>query len=109
MAVTFPSITREWRNRQTRTVQVRVLERVWGFNSPLAHRTRRLPSHRNVRGSLLNSPVVTLVDLTVGQADQIGYSVLLLDTKVDIPLGMKIMRTPLFSSSITPQPRLIWS
>jgi hypothetical protein len=28
---------REWRNRQTRTVQVRVLERVWGFNSPLAH------------------------------------------------------------------------
>ena len=37
VAVTFPSITREWRNRQTRTVQVRVLERVWGFNSPLAH------------------------------------------------------------------------
>ena len=31
------SVTREWRNRQTRTVQVRVLERVWGFNSPLAH------------------------------------------------------------------------
>ena len=29
--------TREWRNRQTRTVQVRVPERVWGFNSPLAH------------------------------------------------------------------------
>ena len=28
---------REWRNRQTRTVQVRVPERVWGFNSPLAH------------------------------------------------------------------------
>ena len=39
VAVTFPSITREWRNRQTRTVQVRVLERVWGFNSPLAHPT----------------------------------------------------------------------
>ena len=41
---------REWRNRQTRTVQVRVLERVWGFNSPLAHqcdesrhRSRRTP------------------------------------------------------------------
>ena len=29
--------TREWRNRQTRTVQVRVPERAWGFNSPLAH------------------------------------------------------------------------
>ena len=28
---------REWRNRQTRTVQVRVSERTWGFNSPLAH------------------------------------------------------------------------
>ena len=31
------SVRREWRNRQTRTVQVRVPERVWGFNSPLAH------------------------------------------------------------------------
>src|SRR5699024_8043700 len=29
--------TREWRNRQTRTVQVRVPARAWGFNSPLAH------------------------------------------------------------------------
>src|SRR5690606_34904116 len=29
--------SREWRNRQTRTVQVRVPERAWGFNSPLAH------------------------------------------------------------------------
>ena len=29
---------REWRNRQTRTVQVRVPARAWGFNSPLAHR-----------------------------------------------------------------------
>ena len=31
----------------------RVLERVWGFNSPLAHQTRRLPPHISVRGSLL--------------------------------------------------------
>ena len=30
----------EW---QTRTVQVRVLERVWGFKSPLAHHIKRLP------------------------------------------------------------------
>lgn len=30
--------TREWRNRQTRTVQVRVPVMEWGFNSPLAHR-----------------------------------------------------------------------
>src|SRR5690625_6730084 len=29
--------TREWRNWQTRTVQVRVPARAWGFNSPLAH------------------------------------------------------------------------
>lgn len=28
---------RKWRNRQTRTVQVRVPVRAWGFNSPLAH------------------------------------------------------------------------
>lgn len=28
---------REWRNWQTRTVQVRVPERAWGFKSPLAH------------------------------------------------------------------------
>ena len=33
--------SREWRNRQTRTVQVRVPERVWEFNSPLAHRLYR--------------------------------------------------------------------
>ncbi len=33
----FTGATREWRNRQTRTVQVRVPERAWGFNSPLAH------------------------------------------------------------------------
>ena len=32
------SVRREWRNRQTRTVQVRVPERAWGFNSPLAHK-----------------------------------------------------------------------
>ena len=32
--------SREWRNRQTRTVQVRVPERAWGFNSPLAHPVR---------------------------------------------------------------------
>jgi hypothetical protein len=34
------SVEREWRNRQTRTVQVRVPERAWGFNSPLAHTLR---------------------------------------------------------------------
>ena len=27
----------KWRNRQTRTVQVRVPARAWGFNSPLEH------------------------------------------------------------------------
>ncbi len=35
------AVTREWRNRQTRTVQVRVPERAWGFNSPLAHSNRK--------------------------------------------------------------------
>ena len=32
-----PEGMRKWRNRQTRTVQVRVPERAWGFNSPLEH------------------------------------------------------------------------
>ena len=27
----------EWRNRQTRWLQVPVFERMWGFKSPLAH------------------------------------------------------------------------
>ena len=29
--------TGEWRNWQTRRIQVPVSERTWGFNSPLAH------------------------------------------------------------------------
>ncbi len=34
----------EWRNRQTRRIQVPVSERMWGFKSPLAHaRGRRKP------------------------------------------------------------------
>ena len=33
----YPVKARGWRNRQTRTVQVRVPERAWGFNSPLEH------------------------------------------------------------------------
>ena len=36
--------TREWRNRQTRTVQVRVPVMEWGFNSPLAHNETADPS-----------------------------------------------------------------
>src|SRR5690606_27907692 len=35
--------SREWRNRQTRTVQVRVPERAWGFDSPLAHPMTKPP------------------------------------------------------------------
>src|SRR5215470_6068670 len=31
----------EWRNWQTRRLQVPVSERMWGFKSPLAHRRRR--------------------------------------------------------------------
>src|ERR687898_2167417 len=39
LTVGFQVGGREWRNRQTRTVQVRVSARTWGFNSPLAHHT----------------------------------------------------------------------
>ena len=33
--------TGEWRNWQTRRIQVPVSERMWGFKSPLAHRPTR--------------------------------------------------------------------
>jgi hypothetical protein len=33
----MPFPTGEWRNWQTRRIQVPVSERTWGFNSPLAH------------------------------------------------------------------------
>src|SRR5690625_2680166 len=35
--------TREWRNRQTRWLQVPVPARAWGFNSPLAHANEMAP------------------------------------------------------------------
>src|SRR5579885_2554086 len=34
-----PCCSGEWRNRQTRWLQVPVTARSWGFKSPLAHRT----------------------------------------------------------------------
>ena len=40
-AVLISLSLREWRNWQTRTVQVRVPVRAWGFKSPLAHRKER--------------------------------------------------------------------
>ena len=53
--IALPRFTREWRNRQTRTVQVRVSERTWGFNSPLAHASDRPrvsdPGPRHLRSS----------------------------------------------------------
>jgi hypothetical protein len=35
------SSSREWRNWQTHWLQVPVLERAWGFKSPLAHANRK--------------------------------------------------------------------
>ena len=37
---------REWRNWQTRWLQVPVLARVWGFKSPLAHHHQTLRESR---------------------------------------------------------------
>src|SRR4051795_7967811 len=71
---TIPVPTGEWRNWQTRRIQVPVSERTWGFNSPLAHprllrRGRRearierrfrdtgVPSARSGRGSPDRSPL----------------------------------------------------
>ena len=49
--------TREWRNRQTRTVQVRVPVMEWGFNSPLAHNETADPSGSAVLFSLVVAAV----------------------------------------------------
>ena len=35
--MTLAAVAREWRNWQTRWLQVPVFERTWGFKSPLAH------------------------------------------------------------------------
>jgi hypothetical protein len=40
----------EWRNWQTRTVQVRVSFWTWGFKSPLAHFTARPVYEAEIRG-----------------------------------------------------------
>src|SRR5215471_14660779 len=37
LLVLSPARTREWRNWQTRRIQVPVPARAWGFKSPLAH------------------------------------------------------------------------
>ncbi len=46
---------REWRNWQTRTVQVRVPVRAWGFKSPLAHEIKRAVSDWR-RPALFHAP-----------------------------------------------------
>src|SRR5690606_7576462 len=45
--------SREWRNRQTRWLQVPVPERAWGFNSPLAHTTQMAPTRDTRAGPYL--------------------------------------------------------
>ena len=70
--------TREWRNRQTRTVQVRVPVMEWGFNSPLAHDETADPSGSAVfvvPGSCC--AVVAPVLGVKGQNGVIGHYVLL--------------------------------
>src|SRR5690606_29062401 len=42
-----PCCSGEWRNWQTRWLQVPVSERTWGFKSPLAHQAGRLPGDRS--------------------------------------------------------------
>ena len=59
-AVIISLSLREWRNWQTRTVQVRVPVRAWGFKSPLAHQRMapeysgaiRLPGWRRIMMSM---------------------------------------------------------
>ena len=44
------SVTREWRNWQTRRLQVPVSLGMWGFKSPLAHSKKRARSPAIWRG-----------------------------------------------------------
>ena len=44
-------LTREWRNWQTRRIQVPVPARAWGFKSPLAHPSRRIHRRSAARWS----------------------------------------------------------
>jgi hypothetical protein len=41
-AIALDTIVPEWRNWQTRMVQVHVLARVWGFESLLRHQIHRI-------------------------------------------------------------------
>ena len=46
------STSREWRNWQTRRLQVPVAARSWGFKSPLAHTSPRTDAPRRERGAI---------------------------------------------------------
>ena len=49
LVVRLPALEGEWRNWQTRRIQVPVGSRSWGFNSPLAHTVSYSPAARRKR------------------------------------------------------------
>ena len=52
----------EWRNRQTRWLQVPVIARSWGFKSPLPPRNRAVPRCIGPVWAVTSLPVVALLD-----------------------------------------------
>ncbi len=64
---------REWRNWQTRTVQVRVPERAWGFNSPLAHKLSPR-NHHGSGGFRIPTPSADFVKLPATSSRQLTTS-----------------------------------
>ena len=60
---------REWRNWQTRTVQVRVPVRAWGFKSPLAHHCYGSLPCGHARARTITPAIVDAIGRVVGRPD----------------------------------------
>jgi hypothetical protein len=75
--------SREWRNRQTRTVQVRVSERTWGFNSPLAHFRFAGQPRR------LTPLAITMTDSTIADTDSVAISIFARCDSGMVSVGLK--------------------
>lgn len=64
---------REWRNWQTRTVQVRVPERAWGFKSPLAHHLKTGSDQHFCCQSLLSFTARATREASMARVADIGF------------------------------------
>ena len=65
----------EWRNWQTRRLQVPVSERMWGFKSPLAHRSPRRRSRRPIARELAVGERCRAHDQRLATLPATGFSI----------------------------------